>query len=211
MSFRRSLLRILTITALLFLSFQLVVIGAETGWISSLPNPVLSTSSSGSDSTAYSRATNNMIDYGGSTDGIVWATAGSPVLTAGAAGLDSALVSSGTMLKNVRIVDVNGIVNLRVQHSKTAFAGEVIQTTSIVTVSCIFSNALRVDLVDSGTNTVLSSAYWTYNPTTTHVSPPLVNNATAPHELGYWSLSIHAYLASATSGSQFTILIKPNT
>ena len=104
------------------------------------------------------------------------------------------------------------IVNLRVQHPETALEGEMIQTTSIVTVNCFFSSVLRVDLVDSGSNTILSSASWPYNPQTSNgVSPRLVNNATAPNELGYWSLSIHAYLASATSGSQFTILIKPNT
>ena len=104
------------------------------------------------------------------------------------------------------------IVNLRVQHPETAFEGEMIRTTSIVTVNCFFSTDVRVDLVVSGTNTILSSTSWPYNPQTSNdVSPRLVNNATAPHELGYWSLSIHAYLASATSGSQFTILIKPNT
>jgi hypothetical protein len=104
-----------------------------------------------------------------------------------------------------------GVVNLRVQRPETALAGGMIQINSIVTVGCIYSTILRVDLVDSGTNTILSSAYWPYNPEMGNVSPPLVNNATVPNELGYWALSIHANLGGTTSGIQFTILIKPNT
>jgi hypothetical protein len=104
-----------------------------------------------------------------------------------------------------------GVVNLRVQRPETALAGGMIQISSIVTVGCIYSTILRVDLVDSGTNTILSSVYWSYNPEMGNVSPPLVNNATAPNELGYWALSIRANLGGTTSGLQFTILIKPNT
>jgi hypothetical protein len=104
------------------------------------------------------------------------------------------------------------ILSLRVQHPETALADEMIQTTSIVTVNCFSSTDLRVDLVDSRTNTILSSASWPYNPHTSNgVIPGLVNNATAPHELGYWAVSIHAYFAGRTLGFQFTILIKPNT
>ncbi len=104
-----------------------------------------------------------------------------------------------------------GVVNLRVQRPETAPAGGLVQVSSIVTVGCIYRTTLRVDLVDSGTNTILSSAYWPYNPETGNVSPPLVNNATAPNELGYWALSIHANLGGTTSSLQFTILITPNT
>jgi hypothetical protein len=103
------------------------------------------------------------------------------------------------------------IADLRFQHPETAIAGGVIQTTSIVTVSCMYGTVLRVDLVDSGTNTILSSVYWLYNSQTTNVSPALVNNATAPQELGYWPLSIQANIGGVTSGLQFTILIKPNS
>ena len=106
------------------------------------------------------------------------------------------------------------IVNLRVQRPETALTGERIQITSILTVNCIYSNVLRVDLVDSGTNAVLSSVSWRYYSLPGGVSvvtPGLMNNVTAPHDLGYWPLSIHGYLGWATSSLQFTILIKPNT
>jgi len=103
-----------------------------------------------------------------------------------------------------------GVVNLRVQHPEMALAGQMVQVNSVVTVTCIYSTKLRVDLVDSSTNAILSSVNWPYNPETGNVSPTLFTNATAPYVAGYWTLAIRANIGGNTSGYQFTILVKLN-
>jgi hypothetical protein len=103
------------------------------------------------------------------------------------------------------------IVNLRFQHPMTADVGEMIQTTSIVTASCFHYATVILDLVDSGSNKILSRVEWWYNPLISPVSPVLVNYAHAPNLLGYWALSIHAYFAGSSTGLQFTIFIEPSS
>jgi hypothetical protein len=103
------------------------------------------------------------------------------------------------------------VVNLRFQHPATARAGEMIQTSSIVTASCFHYATVILDLVDSGSNKILSRVQWWYDPLMSPVSPVLVNYARAPNLLGYWALSIHAYFAGSSTGLQFTIFIEPSS
>jgi len=101
-----------------------------------------------------------------------------------------------------------GVVNLRFQHTDAAHPNELIHTVSIVTASCFFYSTVIVDLVDSRTSKILSRVIWPYAPLANPVSPPLINQAFAPNQLGYWALTLLVNFAGSTSGVQFTILIE---
>jgi len=102
------------------------------------------------------------------------------------------------------------VVNLRFHHPDVTHPGEMIETTSIVTASCFHYDTVILDLVDSKSNAILSRASWFFDPLGNPVSPPLVNFAGAPTQLGYWALAILVYFAGSSTGIQFTILIQPD-
>jgi len=102
------------------------------------------------------------------------------------------------------------VVNLKFHHPDVTHPGEMLETTSIVTASCFHYDTVILDLVDSKTNAILSRASWFFDPRSNPVSPPLINFAGAPTQLGYWSLAILVYFAGSSTGMQFTVLIQPN-
>lgn len=102
------------------------------------------------------------------------------------------------------------VVNLKFHHPDVTHPGEMIETTSIVTASCFHFDTIILDLVDSKSNAIISRASWFFDPRGNTVSPPLINFAGAPTQLGYWALAIFVYFAGSSTGIQFTILIQPN-
>ena len=101
------------------------------------------------------------------------------------------------------------VVNLKFHHPETTRPGEIIQTTSIIIASCYHYDTIIVDLVDSRSNVILSRVSWFFDPLGNPVTPPLVNYAAAPAQLGYWALAILVYFAGSSTGLQFTILVQP--
>jgi len=101
------------------------------------------------------------------------------------------------------------VVNLKFHHPETVRPGETIQTTSLITASCFHYDTIIVDLVDSRNNAILSRVSWFFDPLGNPVTPPLVNYAVAPTQLGYWALAILVYFAGSSTGLQFTVLVHP--
>jgi len=113
------------------------------------------------------------------------------------------------------------IVSLNITGPPTVPAGQTLQISTSITGACDPSMfyAIRVDLMDGRSQTVLSSKSLVYIPvTSSFVTFPIVNTVTAPTSLGFWPLQIQAYLLSGlngavvTSSSQlFTVNVVPYT
>jgi hypothetical protein len=105
--------------------------------------------------------------------------------------------------------DSCGVVNIRYHPPETSHPGEPIQMVSVVTASCYYYSTVIVNLVDSRSSRVLSTVSWPYDPLGNPVSPPLVNHAMTPNQLGYWALSLQTNFAGSSTNIQFTILVEP--
>ena len=99
-------------------------------------------------------------------------------------------------------------------------AGQDVQVLTTVTSSCYPSTpyAIRVDLLDGTTLRVLSSVTIPYDPTSSFVSYPVVNEVTAPSSIGPWVLQLQAYAVAVLSGQvvastayQFNLNVTPFT
>jgi len=94
------------------------------------------------------------------------------------------------------------IANLRVVHPDSVPAGRTLQITSTLTASCD-PNAfylVRVDLVDAGTSSVLSTASNPYYPTSSSFTTTLVNDVGARMVTGSWALKVQAYVINGLNG-----------
>ena len=99
------------------------------------------------------------------------------------------------------------IVSLAITGPPTVPAGQTLQISTTVTGACDPSMfyAVRVDLVDGRSQTVLSSKSLAYIPvSSSFVTFPIVNTVTAPTSLGFWPLQIQAYLLSGLNGAVVT-------
>lgn len=113
------------------------------------------------------------------------------------------------------------IVNLSISHPDLVPAAQPLQVTSTLTTSCDPGTfyVIRVDLVDAGTTRVLSTVTYPYYPaSSSFITPPIVNEVTAPMFTGNWALEVKAYVSSGLSGQTvastsqlFSINIVPYT
>jgi hypothetical protein len=94
------------------------------------------------------------------------------------------------------------IANLRIDHPDSVQAGLALQVTSTLTASCI-PNAfylVRVDLVEAGTSSVLSTVSNPYYPTSSSFTTTIVNEVSARTITGSWALKVEAYVINGPSG-----------
>jgi hypothetical protein len=112
------------------------------------------------------------------------------------------------------------IVNVTLSYSDPAPAGQPIQITSRVTVSCeMYAYYLiKVELADRSSKLVLSSSTYSYYATTSSVVATLTNDATAPQTAGNWPLQINVIVTRqqggqvmASTSQIFSITVVPYT